>query len=84
MLEFMGGYGLGFVSGVALKNVRSVRRVTATGLALGISMLDVVHRWIDGEESEFRRMLSALEEGAIKARAKPVMPVVKEGRAKAA
>ncbi len=73
MFEFVTGYGLGFITGIAVKNVRSVRRVSALGLSLTINVLDVMQRWVAGEESEFIRMLDRLESASAEHRVRPAI-----------
>jgi hypothetical protein len=68
VFEFVTGYGLGFVTGVAMKNVRSARRITALGLSLSINVLDVMQRWVAGQESEFMQLLNQLESASAEGR----------------
>lgn len=51
MGDFLAGYAIGFVLGIATNRVRIVRSVVETTLDAGIAVLESFHRLIEREES---------------------------------
>jgi hypothetical protein len=55
MFEFLSGYAVGFVLGIATHRVRIVRRAVHATLDLGVGVLERVHDILATEESELLR-----------------------------
>jgi hypothetical protein len=55
MFEFLSGYAVGVVLGIATHRVRIVRRALHTTLDLGVGVLERVHDFLASEESELLR-----------------------------
>jgi hypothetical protein len=55
MFEFLSGYAVGVVLGIATHRVRIVRRALHVTLDLGVGVLERVHDFLASEESELLR-----------------------------